>query len=224
MSVGNLIGLVIAALAIVGIVWWALARRHRTELLQAQYGDEYDRTVGQASSTREAEAELVKRQKRVEQFAIHPLSAEQRASFGHRWHDVQEMFVDDPGRAATQADDLVAEVMRVRGYPVTDFEQRASDVSVHHSVFVKNYRDARDVAERNRQGAATTEELRRAVVYYRELFEDLLEPDEVLGERPVRREVESEVSASRDRTPESARERVQRPIAPPRTDRGGEAR
>ena len=129
MSAAPLIGIIIVALAIVSvIVWYAVARRHQTQLLHAQYGREYDRTVAHASSRRAAEAELVKRQERVEHFDIRPLTAEQRDLFSQQWHEVQEMFVDSPGRAVTNADTLVAEVMQVRGYPVAEFEQRVTRV------------------------------------------------------------------------------------------------
>jgi hypothetical protein len=221
MSATALIGIIIVALAIVGvIVWYAVARRRRTQMLHSQYGSEYDRTLAHTNSRRAAEAELVKRQERVEHFDIRPLTAEQRNLFGQQWHDLQEAFVDSPGRAVTKADTLVAEVMRERGYPVTNFEQRASDLSVHHAVFVQNYRAARDVAERHRRGTATTEELRRAMVYYREMFEDLLQADEAVSDRPVMRSVERDVAVPSDRTSARAGERVERqPIAPPRSDR-----
>jgi hypothetical protein len=221
MTTAALIGIIVVALAIVSvIVWYAVARRHQTQALHAQYGAEYDRTVAGASSRREAEAELVNRQERVEHFAIRPLSADQRDLFSQQWHDLQEAFVDTPGRAVTKADNLVVEVMRERGYPVTNFEQRASDLSVHHASFVQNYRAARDVADRHRRGGATTEELRRAMVYYREMFDDLLEPDETITDRPVRRVVERDIPLSGERTSGSVDGRVERqPIAPPRSDR-----
>jgi hypothetical protein len=221
MSATILIEVIIAALAIVGvIVWYEIERRRQTRQLHENYGPEYDRAVANASSKRAAEAELVERQERVEQFAIRSLTFEQRELFGQQWHDLQEAFVDNPGRAVSKADNLVAEVMRERGYPVANFEQRASDLSVHHAVFVQNYRAARDVAERHRRGAATTEELRRAMVYYREIFEDLLQTDEMFSDRPVTRAVEREVPSLSDRTRAGAGDRIQRqPLAPPRADR-----
>jgi hypothetical protein len=223
----TVIEIVIVALGIAGvIVWYTVARRRQTQLLHEQYGSEYDRTVAHAASKRAAEAELVQRQERVAYFDIRPLTAEQRDLFGQQWHDVQELFVDDPGRAVTKADKLVAEVMRTRGYPVadfdqraSDFEQRASDLSVHHAVFIQNYRAARAVAERHRQGAATTEELRRAMVFCRDLLEDLLQAEELTSDRPVPRVVERDVPLPADQTVNGG-ERVQRqPIAPPRSDR-----
>lgn len=221
MTAATLIGIIVVALAIIAVgVWYATARRQRTEALHDRYGSEYDRTVAQVHSRRAAEAELVERQERVEQLDIRPLTEEQRELYAQQWHDVQEAFVDNPGRAVTTADGLVAQVMRERGYPVTNFEQRASDLSVHHASFVQSYRAARDVAQRHRRGAATTEELRRAMVYYREIFEDLLQSDETMTDRPVTRVVEREVPLAGDRLREGAGERSQRPpVAPPRSDR-----
>jgi hypothetical protein len=213
MTATTLIGIVILALAIVGVgVWYAVARRRQTESLHAKYGSEYDRTVADANSKRAGEAELVKRQERVEQFDIRPLSAEQRELFGQQWRDLQEAFVDSPGLAVSKADNLVAEVMRERGYPFTSFQQRASDLSVNHASLVQNYRAARDVAERNRRGVGTTEELRRAMVYYREMFDDLLRPDQKVTDRQVDRKVERDIPFVSDRTTDA---RVKRPIAPP---------
>ena len=95
------------------------------------------------------------------------------------WRAVQARFVDDPGQAIADADRLVTEVMRVRGYPVTDFEQRAADVSVDHPRVVENYRAAFAIARRSEGGEASTEELRQALVYYRALFEELLDIERV---------------------------------------------
>jgi len=221
MSATTLIGLIVVALAVVSVIaWYAVARRHRTQSLHTRYGREYDRTLARLTSKRAAEADLVRRQERVEQFKIRPLSAGMRDVFSQQWHDLQETFVDSPGRAVIKADALVVEVMRERGYPIADFKQRASDLSVHHASFVQNYRAARDVAERHRQGSATTEELRRAMVFYREMFDDLLQPNEIVSDRPVSRAVEREVPVQSDRTAGIDGEHVQRrPIAPPRAER-----
>jgi len=182
MSIAAIV-IIVAAVAIVGAAAWyvALQRRH-TDDLRTRYGSEYTRTVSELGSQRRAEHELERRQERVEALDIHPLAVEQRTRFAQEWRNVQSLFVDDPGGAITRADGLVEEVMKVRGYPVSDFDQRAADLSVHHAHVIENYRAARDIATRHRRGAASTEELRRAMVHYRELFEDLLE-------RPVEREL-----------------------------------
>ncbi len=221
MSTSTILAIVVAALAFIGVlVWYAVERRARTRTLRTQYGTEYDRAVGHASSRHVAEVELAKRQERVDQFDIRPLLPVQRELFAQEWHDLQEMFVENPGGAVSRADLLVIDVMRTRGYPVANFEQRASDLSVHHAQFVQNYRAARDIAERRRTGRVTTEELRRAIVYYRALFEDLLGPEPAATDWPIERVVERDVVTMSDTgnaddvAPMPTRNRA--PVSPPK--------
>ena len=193
MSAAAITVLVLVALVVVGgVAWYFVGQRRRTEALQARYGPEYSRMVSETGDPRKAEEELVKRKERVDHLEIHPLRAEQREQFLTRWRSVQAMFVDDPAGAISRADGLVEEVMKTRGYPVADFDQRAADISVHHAVVVDNYRAAREIAERQRNNSATTEDLRKAMVHYRALFEDLLEDREHIADRPVDRQVERE--------------------------------
>jgi hypothetical protein len=182
------IGAIVVVLAIAGFLIW---QRQRTQQLHTRYGPEYERTVDELGRRR-AEAELVRREKRVEQLEIRPLTTEERARFAEEWRSVQARFVDDPQGAVTQGDRLVEEAMKARGYPIAEFDQRIADLSVHHSSVVDNYRAARDIARRHRRGDASTEDLRQAMVYYRELFVDLLE-DPALVDRHTERVVEREV-------------------------------
>ena len=168
--------LVLAALA------WVVTQRKRSEELRTRYGPEYERTVHEVGDVRRAESELVKRQERVEHLDIRPLHADQRIGYLQQWRRVQARFVDDPKGACTEADQLVEDVMRMRGYPVSDFDQRAADLSVHHPHVVENYRAARDIALRHRRGEATTEDLRQAMVHYRALFDELLDDTRHLEE------------------------------------------
>lgn len=193
MSIAAIV-IIVAAVAVVGAAAWYVAlQRRRTDDLRTRYGTEYSRTLSELGSQRRAEDELVKRQERVDALEIRPLLADQRTLFVQQWRSVQALFVDDPGGAISRADGLVEEVMKVRGYPVSDFDQRAADLSVHHARVVDNYRAAREIAGRHRRGAASTEELRRAMVHYRELFQDLLEDREQAVERAVERPVEREL-------------------------------
>jgi hypothetical protein len=169
---------VVVGVLVLGLLGWYVWQRQRSEQLRARYGPEYERTITQVGDKRRAESELVKRQERVAQLDIRPLSAEQCTSYMQQWRTVQARFVDDPKGAVTEADRLVEDVMKIRGYPISDFDQRAADLSVHHPRVVDNYRAARDIAHRHRRGEATTEDLRQAMVYYRDLFEDLLEDRE----------------------------------------------
>ncbi len=169
-----LVGAAVVAAAIVALVWF-FVRKKRSERLRDRFGPEYDRVVRSTGDPGSAEARLAERAKRVEKFPLRPLSADDRKRFSDRWRSVQTRFVDDPAGAVSDADGLIPEVMKARGYPVGDFEQRAADLSVDHAAVVQNYRAARDIAARNRRGDATTEDLRQALVHYRNLFQELLE-------------------------------------------------
>jgi hypothetical protein len=169
--------IVIAAAAVLLLVLIAVAvvRRRKTTKLRDTFGPEYERTVADAPTKREAEAELKERELRHEEFELQPLSPSAREGYLASWERVQARFVDDPGGAVHDADRLIREVMNDRGYPVEDFDQRAADLSVDYPELVQNYRAAHGISRRNDDGEAETEELRQAVVHYRALFEELLE-------------------------------------------------
>jgi len=168
-----------AVLVIVGMVAWFSLRKRRTERLRAQFGGEYDRAVKEDGGRRHAEAGLKERTARVESLNIRPLAPGDRARFVESWNSVQARFVDGPGGAVTEADQLLRDVMSTRGYPVSDFEQRAADISVDHPLVIENYRTAHDIALRQRKGEANTEDLRQAMIHYRTLFEELVEEAEL---------------------------------------------
>ncbi len=181
---------VLILIAIAIVVVWYFSRRRRTEQLQQHFGPEYQRTVQSTGDAGRAERELEARRQRVAQLHISELAPDQRNRFANDWQAVQTRFVDDPGGAVGDADALIQQVMQARGYPVSDFEQRAADISVDHPAVVEHYRAAHDVAQRQAAGQATTEELRRAMVDYRALFNDLLGTAAAQtadpGRRPIR--------------------------------------
>jgi hypothetical protein len=164
----------LVALAAVGAL---LARRKRSERLQERYGSEYDRELADTGDPREAEARLVEREKRHSSLDVRDLRPEERDHFGSSWAAIQRGFVDDPVHAVRQADGLVVEIMRTRGYPVDDFERRAEDISVEHPDVVTHYREARSVRDATERGTADTEQQRHAVTSYRSLVEALLGHD-----------------------------------------------
>ena len=174
-------GWIVIAIAVIvvlgGIAWSGYSSRRRRAGLQERFGGEYDRTVADAPSRREAEAELSERQKRREELDIRPLDPQARDRYASRWHNTQAKFVDDPEEAVGEADALIQEVMRERGYPVHQFDQRAADLSVDHPDVVSNYRAAHEISLANARGNASTEELRTAMVHYRALFDELLEKE-----------------------------------------------
>ena len=163
---------IVVALLVVGAILWSRSRR--SEHLKDRFGREYDRTVEAKGGKAEAEAELAEREKRVEKLDIRSLDAGERREFVKRWDDVQARFVDDPPRAVAFADALLGDVMKARGYPVSDFDQRAGDISVDHPVVVEHYRKAHEIAVRHQRGEASTEDLRLAMIHYRALFDNLI--------------------------------------------------
>lgn len=153
-------------------------RERRTHRLREGFGPEYQRTMEQRGDRRAAESELREREKRREQFEIRRLDPEVRDEYASRWRGAQRRFVDQPVKAVGEADQLVTEVMRARGYPVADdFERRAADVSVDHPDVVEHYRNAHDISVRTTRGETGTEDLRMAMVHFRALFADLLDHD-----------------------------------------------
>jgi len=163
-----------AAIVLVAVVLAALRSRQSREL-KGRFGPEYDRVAADAPSKREAEAELRERQRRHDELDLRPLDRNDRERFKVRWEDVQARFVDDPPGAVGDADGLIQEVMRKRGYPVDDFEARAADLSVDHPDVVENYRAAHGIAVAHERGNAGTEEQRHAIRHYRALFDSLVE-------------------------------------------------
>jgi FtsZ-interacting cell division protein ZipA len=183
--------LIVALLAVIGVAAWMYTRRQKSHQLRDRFGPEYEQTVREQGSRARAEDALQERVNRVERLSIRPLNRERRDEFSHLWDQVQAAFVDDPQGATAEANRLVKDVMAERGYPVASFEQRAADISVDHPRVVSNYREAHAITVRSAQGDSTTDDLRRGFVYYRELFAELLDPDQandtVVEDRPVRR-------------------------------------
>jgi hypothetical protein len=171
----------IAVLVVVGVVISVLVSKRRTARLRGQFGGaEYTRAVREGGSRKKAEAALDERADRVERLNIRPLGAGDRARFVESWTRVQARFVDGPGGAVTDADQLLTDVMVTRGYPVSNFEQRSADISVDHPLVLENYRAAHDTALRQTRGQASTEDLRQAMIHYRTLFDELVgEPEAV---------------------------------------------
>jgi hypothetical protein len=166
---------VIAVLVLLAVAAWATQRRRQSERLQQRFGAEYAHTVDHMGSRDKAEAELLARERRVERLHLRALSRIDAERFAQEWKRLQARFVDDPGGSLAEADLVVRELMMVRGYPMGDFERRAADISVDHAAVVDHYRAAHAIAVRDESGAGETEDLRKAVVHYRALFDELLE-------------------------------------------------
>jgi len=178
MDTQTLAMLAVLVLLLIAIGVWVYRERRQSRRLLQRFGPEYERTVDRTGSRAKAESELRRREERVEKLHIVPLAPAEAARFSQAWRGLQGGFVDNPKAAVAEADQLVRELMGKRGYPMGDFERRAADISVDHPAVVDHYRAAQAIAQRDRRGEADTEELRRAVVHYRALFDELLEVQE----------------------------------------------
>jgi len=180
---------VVVILALIALATYFLYRKKQSHRLEERFGSEYGLTVERLGSRSKAEAELRNREARVERLRIVPLAPGEAARFHQAWNTLQAEFVDNPTGVVAQAEQLVRELMVKRGYPMGDFEHRAADISVDHPDVVSNYRAAQDIRKRNLRGEVETEELRKAVVHYRALFDELLEVGQVeqktMPARPV---------------------------------------
>ncbi len=172
--------ILVAVIAVAAIAIFGLMRR-RTEHLKERFGPEYNRAVEQSGNKYRAEAKLEKLEKQVKGFSIHALTAEQAARFREKWRSLQGMFVDDPNRALREADVLVADVMKTRGYPLSDFENQAAQLSVDHASVVEHYRAGHRVVLH--QDQASTEDVRQALIHYRSLFDELVGAEQARSAR-----------------------------------------
>jgi hypothetical protein len=173
MSTGAVIAIVVVIVVVIAAVALGAMEMRRRRLRQ-QFGPEYDRVVSETGSRRRAEAELSARQRRVAKLDIRPLTGDESARYQGEWNAIQERFVDTPTESVTQAATLVTTVMRVRGYPTDDHDEAMDALSVDHAPTLTRYREARAISERAGSGAATTDDLRNAMLRYRELFHELL--------------------------------------------------
>ena len=170
----TLIAVAVVAVILVAFAAWLAYGSLQTKRLKQRFGPEYDAVLKRTGSKARAEAELKRRQKRVDRFEIVPLVPAEAARFSQAWTRLQSSFVDDPKGVLIEADRLVRELLARRGYPVADFELRAADISVDHPVVVNNYRAAQRIVSMDQRGEASTEDLRKAVVHFRALFDELL--------------------------------------------------
>src|ERR1700726_4157127 len=175
---------VILIMALIALVYFR-KRRSTTADLRQRFGPEYERAMREHGSERKAEAKLVDREKWVEKLTIRDLDPMERERFSKQWKSVQSRFVDSPKGAVAEADDLVSSLMKTRGYPVSDFDQRTADISVDHPRVVENYRSAHETALRVGKDQATTEDLRTAMIHYRSLFEELVQAPMIVERKEV---------------------------------------
>jgi hypothetical protein len=197
---------VVVAIVILLIVAWAFARAQRRSRLRSSFGPEYDVAVSGARNRAAAERDLSDRLERHDTLPLRALPPESQARYLAAWNDLQGRFVDRPQHAVVEADELIRSAMVERGYPAQSFDQQVADLSVEHNATLSSYREAHDLATRS-PDQQTTEDLRRAIVGYRQLFVDIVgvTPDVTATAQPTAQQAAagdapSEVDV-RDRAP-----------------------
>jgi hypothetical protein len=186
MSTELVIAIVVAVIVLVAIIAYLVSQRRRSEGLRNRFGPEYGRTVHEYGDQSQAEAALGAREERVKQFETLPLTDQGRARFTEQWRALEVRFVDDPKGAIAEADQLISSVMQARGYPESDFQQRVADLSTTYPRLVDDYRTIHDLSLRTQRGEGSTEDLRKALVSCRRLFEELVgtqEPEKPESEK-----------------------------------------
>ena len=206
----------VAVLVIIGLFSRGV-RRSKTESLREKFGSEYDHAVKSVGSRSRAEGELLAREEEAKKFKIRPLTASENEKFRADWNRLEMRFLERPTTAVVEADELIADIMRTRGYPMGDFERHAASLSVSHPDVVEHFRAGHSAIDANRDGKTSTEELRQAMLHYRALIDELLggKSDDVVRSVPVVHEVRSDArptaSASQSpvrTTPENSQEDI----------------
>jgi len=167
----------VVAVVVAAAVTFVLMQRRRA--LREKFGEEYERLVEEHQSTSAAEKELRDRERKHAELDLRELTPEARARYTEEWQEVQARFVDAPEESVVAADEVVTKVLSDIGYPTGEFDDQAAHVSVDHARTLSAYRRAHEITERSTRHEATEDELRQAVLDYRELVTDLL------GETPV---------------------------------------
>ena len=177
------VGITVAVCALIGSALWFGVKKSRSRRLKDKFGPEYEAVISQTHNQVLAETELENRARRVKKYRIVALSPQDRENYQEQWAAIQNRFVDNPAGTVKECHDLIFAVMEKRGYPVSSFDQAAADLSVDYPTVVSNYRAASAIAARNHRGEADTEDLRQALVHYRELFRELLATPETATEK-----------------------------------------
>lgn len=202
----------VAVLAVVGLIARG-SRRARTNSLREKFGTEYDHALAEHGSRTLAERDLLDRTEQVRGYTIVPLSATDRDHYRREWQRIEQRFLERPTTAVVEADELIAEIMRRRGYPMGDFERHAADLSVTHPTVVAHYRAGHRVITES-PGTESTESMRQAMLRYRSLFDELIDDrigNDVVKDVPRVSEVEAAPRAAVRRADEEE-------VRPPSSD------
>ncbi len=184
MSAVIVVEIIVGIVILAGAVRYAVrdARRRREANLQEQFLPQDEREE-QARGERDVAQHRSEVADRPDGLDIRPVDPAARDHYTQRWEAVQTEFVDQPGPALDEADRLVTDVMRDRGYPVEDFDEHAELVAADHPQVVEHYRAACAVRQGRHGllGASDTEDLQQAFGHYHALFDELMHDRQATG-------------------------------------------
>lgn len=107
-----------------------------------------------------------------------PLAQRTRSRYETELDELTHRFSEAPVETLREAERLVGRIMRDRGYPYLDPNQRPGAVEEHFPTIAEEYRIARMVMQRFDSGKnVAAEEMREALGSYRAIASGLLEPE-----------------------------------------------
>ena len=134
---------------------------------------------------REDRVRLERRTGWPDDVAPTPLRDADRDRYQAAWRQVQALFVDDPRSGVLDADRLVSNVLRARGYRLPDSVTREAPGELEGPEIVERYWAGHDVVVRRQDANLQAGDLWSAMADYQAVLDALLEPDEApAGEPP----------------------------------------
>jgi hypothetical protein len=168
---------IVVAVAIGAALLLALALfriRRRRSHLKERFGPEYQRAVAD-HGVGGAESRLDDIESERDNLSLRDLPPATRNRYLDEWRQAEIRFVSDPRDAARAAERLVIRALRERGYPEDGDDQRlVSLVSADHPDIADRYRHGHAMLDEV-DGAASTESLRKAMLDFRAVLEDVLQ-------------------------------------------------
>jgi hypothetical protein len=162
------------AIAVAVILVLTIARiRWRRSRLKKRFGTEYHRAV--ADEGRGAgESHLAEIESEHDTLELHDLPPMTRERYLDEWRQAELRFVSDPRDAVRAAERIVERVLHERGYPESEGngQHLVALVSVDHPDVAERFRHGRALIESAE--AERTENLRKAMLDFRSVLEDVL--------------------------------------------------
>ena len=142
--------------------------------------------VGPGRGAPPTSSRVQERAGQLRDVAPRPLEPDDRERYLAAWRGVQAIFVDDPRRAIVDADQLVENVLRTRGYRLADPAARAPGDEGEPEV-VRRFWAGHDITVRRADPNVEAKDLWAAMAEYQAAIDALTAaPESVPGARPAK--------------------------------------